>query len=71
LAIPEDFTAAMISPYSGGDNRVEMNFPRFSFLRSIGLPTGFVSLIWIFLIWVAAWCATKPATHLQISHRAN
>jgi hypothetical protein len=40
--------AASISAYSGGDNRVEMNFPRFSFLGSIGLPTLFGSLIYFF-----------------------
>jgi hypothetical protein len=70
LAIPEDFTAAMISSYSGGEIRVEMNFPRFSFLGSVGLPTGFVSLIWSFLI-LAAGCAAMPATHPQISRHAN
>ena len=31
--------ACSISAYSGGDNRVEMNLPRFSFLGSAGLPT--------------------------------
>jgi hypothetical protein len=39
LAIPEDFTAAMISSYSGGEIRMEMNLPRFSFLGSVGRPT--------------------------------
>jgi hypothetical protein len=67
LASPEDFTAAIISSYSGGDSRVEMNFPRFSLLGSIGLPTGFVSLIWSFLILVVAGYAARPATHLQTS----
>jgi hypothetical protein len=45
LAIPEDLTAAMISSYSGGETRVEMNLPRFSFLGSIGRPTFGVSVI--------------------------
>jgi hypothetical protein len=45
LVSPDDFIAASISAYSGGDNRVEMNLPRFSFLGSIGLPTFGVSLI--------------------------
>jgi hypothetical protein len=70
LAIPEDFTAAMISSYSGGEIRVEMNFPRFCFLGSIGLPTGFDSLIWSFSILAAAYEAV-PATHPQISRHAN
>jgi hypothetical protein len=45
LASPDDFIAASISAYSGGESRVEMNFPRFSFFGSIGLPTFGVSLI--------------------------
>jgi hypothetical protein len=48
LGTPDSRTARVISSYSGGDNRVEMNLPRFSFLGSIGLPTLFVSLIWTF-----------------------
>jgi hypothetical protein len=46
LDSPEDFMACSISAYSGGDNRVEMNFPRFSFFGSIGLPTLDVSFIY-------------------------
>jgi len=45
FAIPDDLTAAMISSYSGGETRVEMNLPRFSFLGSIGRPTFGVSVI--------------------------
>jgi hypothetical protein len=45
LVSPDDFMAASISAYSGGDNRVEMNLPRFAFLGSIGLPTLGVSLM--------------------------
>ena len=48
LAIPEDLTAAMISSYSGGETRVEMNLPRFSFLGSVGRPTLGVSAISFF-----------------------
>jgi hypothetical protein len=70
LAIPDDLTAAMISSYSGGEIRVEMNLPRFSFLGSTGLPTGFGSLILSFSTLVAA-CAAMPATHPQISRHAN
>jgi hypothetical protein len=60
----------MISSYSGGEIRVEINFPRFSFLGSIGLPTGFGSLIWTFWFLAVA-CAAMPATHPQISRHAN
>jgi hypothetical protein len=45
LLIPESFAACVISAYSSGDSRVEMNLPRFSFLGSAGLPTFSVSLI--------------------------
>jgi hypothetical protein len=31
FAIPDDLTATMISSYSGGETRVEMNPPRLSF----------------------------------------
>ena len=50
FAIPDDLTAATISSYSGGETRVEMNLPRFSFLGSIGRPTFGVSVT-PFLIW--------------------
>jgi hypothetical protein len=46
LASPDILMAASISAYSGGDNRVETNLPRFSFLGSIGLPTLFGALIY-------------------------
>jgi hypothetical protein len=45
FASPDSRAARLISSYSGGDNRVVMNFARFSFLGSIGLPTLGVSLI--------------------------
>src|ERR1039457_2532491 len=45
LFMPDSFAARMISSYSGGEIRVEMNFPRFSFLGSAGLPTLLISLI--------------------------
>jgi hypothetical protein len=46
--------ACSISSYSGGDNRVETNLPRFSFFGSAGLPTFGVSLIKLgsVLIWI-------------------
>jgi hypothetical protein len=66
LASPDSRTARVISAYSGGDNRVEMNFPRFSFLGSIGLPTLFGSLILTFLNQVAAEFSATPATHPRI-----
>jgi hypothetical protein len=71
LAIPEDLTAAMISSYSGGETRVEMNLPRFSFLGSIGRPTFGVSVIPFSFSTLAAACAAMPATHPQISRHAN
>jgi hypothetical protein len=48
-----------------------MNFPRFSFLESIGLPTLFVSLILPFSVLVVAGYVAMPAKHLQISPRSN
>jgi hypothetical protein len=62
FAMPDDLMAASISAYSGGDSRVEMNLPRFSFLGSIGLPTFGVSLIWIFSFLAAA-SVIMPAPH--------
>jgi hypothetical protein len=45
LAMPDDLIACVISWYSTGESRVEMNLPRFSFLGSVGLPTFPVSFI--------------------------
>jgi hypothetical protein len=42
--------AASISAYSGGDNLVEMNLPRFSFIGKAGRPTGFDSFIYDFML---------------------
>jgi hypothetical protein len=61
----EALIAASISAYSNGDNRVEINLPRFSFLGSIGLPTFGVSLIWIFSSLAVA-SAIMPAPRPQI-----
>jgi hypothetical protein len=45
LPIPDALMACVISRYSAGDRRVDMNFHRFSRLGSAGRPTGFGSLI--------------------------
>jgi len=42
LAVPDLLTASVISRYSPGDTRVEMNFPRASLLAIRGRPIFFV-----------------------------
>jgi hypothetical protein len=63
LASPDSRIAFSISAYSGGDNRVEMNLPRFSFSGSTGLPTFGVSLIIEISMKKPAKDILKPASH--------
>jgi hypothetical protein len=69
--MPDSFMACVISAYSGGETRVEINLPRFSLLGSTGLPTFGVSVIPFSFSILAAVCAAMPATHPQISRHAN
>jgi len=65
LPMPDSFTACMISACSTGETRIEMNFPRFSFLGSIGLPTlPVVSLMVSCPFSEAAVFSAMPATPL-------